>query len=286
MAYNSQRRLGNETYIMKLRFPTLLASLCIMSPAVYAGSVLDLVTTEYTEDPPIVGTIEIMTEGKESRIEITSITSEESGGMIYQSDKRELIALDHTLQAYYVFDQATMDMMAAQVKSALEQTEAALAAMPPEERALAEQMIQRPVDDAPDKGRQKLVATGASDTIAGFKCKYYDVIQDDLKIRDICMTPWKDIPEGQEASRAMMELAGFFERMRKAFEGSGGLNLMDRQQEMFAYMEELNGYPVLSRDYDPDGSIVTESRLKAARKEKFGPAMFEPPAGYQQQSLQ
>jgi hypothetical protein len=159
--------------------------------------------------------------------------------------------------------------------------------MPPEERALAEQMIQRPIDDEErSKARHKLVATGGTDTIAGFKCKNYDVLQDERKIRDICMTPWKDIPQGREASRAMMELAGFFERMRKAFEGSGGLNLMDRQQEMFTYMEELDGYPVLSHDYDFDGKVVSESRLKAARKEKIGAAMFEPPAGYLQQSLQ
>jgi hypothetical protein len=74
--------------------------------------------------------------------------------------------------------------------------------------------------------------------------------------------------------------------MREAFAGSGGLNLMDRQQEMFAYMEELDGYPVLSHDYDINGELESESRLQAARKQKIEPAMFEPPAGYQQSTLQ
>jgi hypothetical protein len=272
---------------MKVRIPTALVLVCIACPAALAGSIIDLVTTEYTEDPPIIGTVEITTQGKESRIEITSVSSNESGGMIYRSDKRELIALDHSIQAYYVFDQAMMDMMAAQVQAALEQTEAALEAMPPEERALAEQMIQRPLsDEEASRNRAKLVATGESDTIAGFKCQYYDVMQSDRKIRDICMTPWKDIPQGREASQAMMELADFFERMREAFAGSGGLNLMDRQQEMFAYMEELDGYPVLSHDYDINGELESESRLQAARKEKIDAAMFEPPAGYQQRTLQ
>jgi hypothetical protein len=159
--------------------------------------------------------------------------------------------------------------------------------MPPEERALAEQMIQRPLsDEEASSSRAKLVATGESDTIAGFACKYYDVMQSGRKIRDICMTPWKDIPQGREASSAMMELADFFERMREAFAGSGGLSLMDRQQEMFAYMEELDGYPVLSHDYDVNGEIESESRLQAARKQKIGSSMFEPPVGYQQKTLQ
>jgi hypothetical protein len=55
---------------------------------------------------------------------------------------------------------------------------------------------------------------------------------------------------------------------------------------MFAYMEELDGYRVLSHDYDINGELESESRLQAARKEKMDSTMFEPPAGYQQRTLQ
>jgi hypothetical protein len=272
---------------MNPRVSIFLVLICAASPAVHAGSVLELVTTEYSEDPPIVGTVEITTEGKESRIEITSVSSDESGGMIYRSNKREMIALDHATREYYVFDQAMMDLMAAQVRAALEQTKAALDAMSPEERALAEQMLQRPAaDDDSSAGRAKLIATGQGDTIAGYKCKYYDVVRAGKKFRDICMTPWTDIPQGREASHAMMELSEFFEDMREAFAGAGGLDEMDRQQEMFTYMEQLDAYPVLSHDYDIDGEIESESRLKAARMENVSATLFEPPSGYRQRDLQ
>lgn len=271
---------------MKMRMVPVLLAVAATSPAVHAGAVLELMTTEYSQDPPILGTVQISTEGRESRIEITSISSNESGGMIYRSGKKEMIAMDHAAREYYVIDQATMDRMAEQVRSAMEQTEAALEGMSPEERALAEQMIQRSLADAEKVVDYDLVASGKSDEIAGFECSYYDVLQEGRKIRDLCVTPWSEIAEGKQAAKAMKELADFFENMRKAFSGAGGLDAMDRQQEMFAYMEELGGYPVLSRDYDVNGRAESESRLQAARSEKISASLFDPPPGYQQLELQ
>ncbi|HSD69257.1 MAG TPA: hypothetical protein VLB07_06885, partial [Woeseiaceae bacterium] len=98
---------------MKIRNTAIFLALAACCPSVHAGAVLELVTTEYTQDPPIIGTVEISTEGRESRIEITSVTSNESGGMIYRSGKKEMIAMDHAAREYYIIDQATMDRMAA-----------------------------------------------------------------------------------------------------------------------------------------------------------------------------
>ena len=272
---------------MQPKLAVVLMAVVMASRTALGGAVLELQTTEYSEDPPIIGTVEISTEGKQSRIEITSVSSNESGGMIYRSNKKEMVAMDHTAQEYYVIDQPTMDRMAAQVRAAMEQTEAALEAMPPEERALAEQMIQRPLSQEQQSAPEtELRATGRNDKIAGRSCKYYDVMQDGRKIRDLCVTPWNDMPEGRQAAHAMMELADFFENMRNAFAGAGGLEVMDRQQEMFAYMEELDGYPVLSRDYDASGKLESESRLTGARSEKIGSSLFEPPPTYQQLALQ
>ena len=267
----------------------LLAACLLLSTQAMAGSVLELMTTEYTQDPPILGTVEISTLGSASRIEITSISSNESGGMIYDGDKRELIAIDHDVQQYYVIDQAMMDQMAAQVSDAMQQMRQALEAMPPEQRALAEQMMQRqiPPAEAPELPEFSLQKTGESDSIGGFDCEYYDVVQGGRKVRDLCMTEWSDFEEGRDIAAAIMQLADFFESMRQAFAGAGGLDLMGRQQELFAYMEELGGYPVLSRDYDSEGRLQLESRLKSAGHVEINPAiMFKPPNGYQQGALQ
>ena len=274
--------------MIKLRVQCAVFGL-LMSVQASAGSVLELLTTEYTQDPPILGTVEISTFGSSSRIEITSISSNESGGIIYNGDKREMIAIDHEVQQYYVIDEAMMNQMAAQVSDAMQQMQQALEEMPPEQRALAEQMMQVQIPQAQAEEIPKAVLnrTGESDSVGGYECEYYDVIREGKKIRDLCMTEWSDFEEGRSIAAAMMQLADFFESLRKAFAGAGGLEVMDRQQELFAYMDELDGYPVLSRDYDAAGQLKMESRLKSAGKlEEVNPALFEPPNGYRQQSLQ
>jgi hypothetical protein len=258
------------------------------APHVHAGSVIELVTTEYSQDPPIVGTVEISTLDGNSRVEITSVSSSESGGMIYKPGKKEMTAIDHGAQEYYVIDQAMMDQMASQVSDAMRQMQEALAAMPPEQRALAEQMMQGRVPQAepPPKPAVSLKKTGQSDSIAGFDCDYYDVMQEGRRIRELCVTDWADIEEGRQVAEAMMQLADFFESMRQAFAGAGGMGVMDRQQEMFGYMRELSGYPVLSRDYDASGALETESRIRSAGHRDIEMALFEPPSTYTKQSLQ
>jgi len=271
--------------INRITFTT--AAILWFSPS-FASSVLELMSTEYAQDPPVVGTVEISTLGKSSRIEITSVSSSESGGMIYNAERQEMIAIDHGAQEYYVIDKEMMNRMASQVSQAMAQMQEALAAMPPEQRALAEQMMkqQMPQPQLEAGPPVDINKTGESDTIAGYDCDYYDVMQDGRRIRDLCVTGWDDIEEGRDVAAAMMELAGFFESMREAFAGAGGMGAMDRQQEMFAYMRELEGYPVLSRDYDAAGELKTESRLRTAGHVDLNPELFEPPSAYRQQALQ
>jgi hypothetical protein len=59
------------------------------------------------------------------------------------------------------------------------------------------------------------------------------------------MSEWEDIKGGQETAEALKGVAGFFESMRQAFSGAGGMDAFDRQQELFGHMNELDGYPVL-----------------------------------------
>ena len=250
----------------------------------FAGSVIQVETTERRSEAPVLGAVELSTSGPMTRIDITSVSEGESGSMIFNSDTRQLIVVDHERKQYYLIDQAQMDSLAIQVSDARRQMEEALEAMPREQRALARQMMQLP-EPAPEPPESTLTKTGESDDIAGHDCDYYDVMQEDRRIRDVCITPWHEIPGGQGAASALVELGDFFENMRKAFSETGGTSLIDRQQDLFGYMDELDGYPVLSRDYGDDGVAEFESRVISSKETDIDPAVFAMPEGYQQQSL-
>jgi len=265
----------------------VIFSSILFSSAATAGSVLELATSEYAQDPPILGTVQVTTEDYSTRLEIASISSDETGGLIYNGERDEIIVLDHDQHEYYVITREQIELMASQVEAAIQEMEETLAELPAEQRDFARKMMeaQMPAKKADTSGGT-LSKTGKTDMIAGYACDYYDVLKGELKIRDLCVTAWDDFPEGQEVAGATQELAEFFASMRKAFARSGGLDLMDTQREMLAYMKELNGYPVRYRDYDAAGELFKETLLTGAHNEEVSAAMFEPPPTYHRKELQ
>ncbi len=125
-----------------------LLSIVLISQT-FAGSVLVFATKEFGHPEPIVGTVQMSTEGLDIRLEIVSVSSAEAGGLIFHGDRNEMIILDHLQGNYLVIDQNQMNAMAGQVSLAMAQMQEALAEMPPEERALAEQMMQRQISPQP-----------------------------------------------------------------------------------------------------------------------------------------
>lgn len=254
-----------------------------VAPLALAGSVLELEMKEYHEDPPVVSTVEISTEGRSSRMEVTTAGQGESGGMIYRGETAEMVAIDHGAREYYVLDQATMERMAAQLGNAMKEMEKALENMPPEQREMAEQMMKQHMPQSmqdPAAPPATLHATGEEGSFGGYTCEYYDMRRADVKVRELCVTPWDDLPDGRNMAEAMLELAGFLDRMATAFSESAGMNVMGGHQEIFAHMQELEGYPVLTREIDESGEVASETVLTSAATEDFDPALFQAPAGY------
>ncbi|HET6629195.1 MAG TPA: DUF4412 domain-containing protein [Woeseiaceae bacterium] len=264
----------------------LVATLALPLPAL-AGGVLVLEVKEYYEDPPVVSTIEISTREDATRMEVATPGRQESGGTIYRGDSGEMIVLDHGNETYYVLDEASMQQMGAQLSGAMKQMQEALEAMPPEQRAMAEKMMKQHMPQGtgqPQPPPATVHALDREDTVSGFECDYYEVRRADRKIRELCVTPWEEIPGGRDIADAMLDMAGFFDRMTSALSKETGIAVMGGQQEIFAHLEELDGYPVLTREFDRGGAVASESVLKSATAEELDPSVFEPPTGYREMS--
>jgi len=99
------------------------------------------------------------------------------------------------------------------------------------------------------------------------------------------VSAWDDLEGGQETSAALRGVANFFEEMRKAFSGAGGMDVFDRQQELFGHMNELDGYPVLYRDFDASGAMTRETQLTSASQKDISADFFDPPKAYTPQEM-
>lgn len=270
-------------YTLKLTFLTGF----LLSSQAFAGAVLQTETKEYHVDPPAIGMTNMIADGALLRVEINSVSSEEDGLLIYRGDRDEMIVADNERLEYFVIDQQTMNQMAGQISDAMKEMQETLKSMPPEQRAMAEQMMKQrmPGMNSAPKESSTLRKTGESDTINGYDCEFYEVLQAGRKTRDMCVAKWDDIDGGREAAEAMIGMGKFFERMHDTFSQAAGSDFMGRQEEIFAHMRELGGYPVYARDYDDAGALEGEATLKSSRSESIDAAKFEPPKGYRRQDM-
>ncbi|HEX2138717.1 MAG TPA: hypothetical protein VHG33_03285 [Woeseiaceae bacterium] len=272
---------------MSLTRNALLICALALCPRAFAGGILELEMTEHYEDPPVVSTVEISTSGSACRMEVDTPGQRESGGMIYRGDSGDMIALDHSGKRYYVLDEASMQEMGSQLSGAMKQMQEALDSMPPDQRAMAEKMMKQHMPagmQQPARAPSSLHETGREDTVSGFACDYYEVRRNGTKVRELCVTSWDELPGGRDIAETMLEMAGFYERMTEALSEEAGIGVLGEQQELFAHLEELDGYPVLTREFDPGGEVASESVLKSATVADLEPSLFEPPAGYTRMS--
>ena len=271
---------------MLFRLSLVTASCFLLASVSHAGSVIEFETIEHAAGSPLSGTVKLSTQGSMTRLDIDSTGGD--AGLIFDAGKGELIVLDHADMKFYVMTREQMDAMAVQVSDAMRQMEEALAAMPPEQRAIAEQMMkgrmpqQAPTEAGPASTISK---TGSSGSVAGLDCDNYEVSEAGRKIRDMCVAPWDEIDGGRESTDAMMAIADFFSGIRDAVTAAGGMTALDHQQEMFAHMKDLNGFPVSSKSFDDAGALTSESRLISSESVDLVPGDFAPPAGFKEQEM-
>ncbi len=254
----------------------------------WAGSIIRMESRDHTVEPVKVGTVDLSVDGASLRMDMDGADEEDRGSMVFKSDVNEMMAIDHDRKEFYVIDEAAMQGMANQMGSAMQQMQAALADLPPEQRAMAEQMMKQRFGAmnaaAPEKPQTEVSRTGSSDTVNGFDCEVFEVSQEGRRISELCVADWSDIEGGNDVAASMENMARFFENLRDMF-AQAGAGFMDMSGDMFAHMQEMDGFPVRTRSYDDMGSLVDETVILSTEESSLDAAVFAAPADYRQQIM-
>jgi hypothetical protein len=263
-----------------------LMSAVLFPTLAMAGSIMKMESREMGAGVGTPDTILITTEGSDMRVDAVGQSADDAGSMVFKSNVNEMTAIDHSRKEYFVLDEAALQGIAGQVSDAMQQMQAALADLPPEQRAMAEQMMKQRMGGMGETIKPRTLSkTGESATVNGFDCEIYDVIESGQKTRDMCVTSWSNIEDGAGLSRNMVRMAGFFENMREMFSQTG-MDLMGSRSDVFSHMREINGFPVRSRNYDNAGNVVEETTLISSESQAVDAEIFQPPEAYTQQTLQ
>ena len=261
----------------------LVCAILALAPAL-AGVVYEIEVTDHEQSPPKSESIQAAVEGRNLKLGIASGGRGKQGHMIYRGDRREMVVVDHENRSYDVIDEAAMKQIAGQLGNAMGAMEEALKNLPKERRAQIEAMMKQRMPQQPAaRPRSELKKTGEKAVQNGYPCVKYEVLREGRKIRELWVTDWSNIEGGDDVVDAFEDMADFFSELMDSIPdfGQGGSS----GDAAFWHMKEIGGFPVVTREFDDDGSLEGESTLRSARRQTLDPAAFEPPSGYKRRSM-
>ena len=197
-------------------------------------------------------------------------------------DGSRFLVMDHGEKTYIIMDEAMLTRMTDKMNAAMEQMKAELASLPPEQRAMAEQMMQSQMQgmmgEAEPPPPPRVEATGSGEW-GGRACTKYDVFENDIKTQEVCAAPLDQVSGAAEMMDTFQGMAKFVKKLSESLPGPLGSSF-NEHPGMVA--ELIGGFPIHSVEFRM-GKPETEVMLEEIREEQLPVSKFEAPDGYQLQ---
>jgi hypothetical protein len=244
--------------------------------------------TAHEMSPVVTETNQMLVEGRKLKMSFASHGQGEGGFLIYDGEKREVMIVDHGNKNYTVVDQEAIQRLAGQVSQMMSQLEQALKNVPEAQRPAIEKMMkQRMPKQAPELPPSEVRDTGERASQAGYPCVKYDVLQGGEKLLELWVTDWDNVEGSEQVKELFTELAEFMRQLMEAFTSSAGSAAAFGQglrDSVFNVVDQLDGFPVVTRQFK-GGALGMESTLRKASRKALDAAAFEPPPGYQRRQI-
>ncbi|MBT8089946.1 MAG: hypothetical protein KJO01_07040 [Gammaproteobacteria bacterium] len=262
---------------MKMSITTSVGMFFLLSSLAHAGVVMDMVTKNASGREDDRSTI--YAQSKMVRMDEVRGNEIESS-MIFLGN--EFLYVDHRKKSYMVMDEAMLNEVSAQISDAMKQMEAELARMPPEQRAMVEQMMKGQMggmmgqkDTPPPAPSVKAVGSGKwlSKT-----CRKYAVFEGAEKTQELCAAELDDVDGGDEVMAAFRSMAAYITKMTESMpmDVNDGMNPGE-------LMDQIDGFPVLTTDYE-NGVAVRETSVDSVIEKNLEPGLFAAPDGYRREN--
>ncbi len=210
------------------------------------------------------------------------------GEMVFNSNDQNMMVISHSDKSYMMFDQQTGATVKNEMEKAMEQ---ALAQVPPEQRAMVEQMMkqrmqgmggaQMPQMQQAAPPKTEIRKTSRGETINGYDCTYYEAYKNNQKESEYCVATWSELGASDNMKQSFEGMSEFMKGFLGQFKEMSPMQMDDNP---FNYMNEIGGFPVLNRQFS-NGQATEESTLSSITEQDIDSATFAAPAGYQQRSL-
>jgi len=267
---------------MKKGFAVALLSMFLYPVPALAGAIFEIERKDMSESAPRIERARATIDGNFLRLD-----TEYQGGdtpnasVIFQGDRQIMLALDHSRKEVIQFDREALRKVGDQVSQAMKEMEKQMAGLPPEQRKMMEEMMKgklptaAPTAPGPNFDVKK---TSEQGTTNGYPWTKYEVYRDGEKVREHLVTEWSELEMG-EGMLGVFEDMGQF--MRELTDSMGGMVPMENP---FEEVSNLNGFPVVSRDFKGE-TVTSEAILKTVSVVEVDLDKFKAPAGYKQTDM-
>lgn len=259
-----------------------LIVLSLFSSLVYADVVMDMVTRDATGQE--TDRTKVYARSKTIRMDQGDIGEGEGAiksenSMIFRGT--EFVYVNHKERSYIVMDEAMLDQVSAKINDAMKEMEAQLANMPPEQRAMVEQMMkgrmQGMMDQKGESAPAPRVESMGNGKWKSHECQEYAVFEGPQKVQEVCAAKLDDVDGSDEVIEAFTAMAAYIKKMTESMPmmDNDGLNPGE-------LMEQIDGFPVHMVDY-LNGQVVKEMSLDSVIEQDLDPDMFTVPKGYRRE---
>ncbi|MFQ5600818.1 MAG: DUF4412 domain-containing protein [Candidatus Krumholzibacteriia bacterium] len=241
----------------------------------FADLVIQVEHREFESESPEISKGRIMMTADKLKMEPED---PEQPTMIWRGDQQAVLIIEHESKSYMTLDRKMMQGMSVQLDQAMKQLEEHLKELPEEQRKMAEQMMKErmPQMAQAQKLSVEVRRTDEKDKVHGYPCTRFDVLVGGTKTSEIWVTDWKKAGVDEDSFAAFRGMSRFF---RDLFESSEMLRQAARENAMFNGIDEIDGFPILIREYE-DGAVSGETSFKSVQKTNVKASEFEVPEGY------
>lgn len=249
--------------------------LIVCSPLVQAGVVMDMVTRDAAGQE--TDRAKIYAQSKMIRMDQGGSGSIAS--MIFLGDR--FIYVDHRDKSYIVMDEAMLNDVSSKISDAMKEMEAQLANMPPEQRAMVEQMMKGRMNgmmgEQGGSSREPKVESMGNAKWQSYSCRQYEVFEGSQKTQEVCAAKLDDVAGADEVIEAFVGMAAYIKKMTESMPmmKNDGLNPGE-------LMEKIDGFPVHTVDYS-NGKVLREMSLDSVSEQELDRDMFAAPKNYRRQ---
>ena len=265
------------------RLPKILSSILLMTfstTSLQAGEIIEFINKDFRNSSATEEAMQfLLSDG------FMKMSGDKNTDMIFNYAEQNMTIISHEDKSYMIFDQNTGSSIKNEMEKMMEQ---ALANVPPEQRAMVEKMMKQRMPQMAGSHVAETKApktdfreTNRDDTINGYDCVYYEAYKNDQKENEYCVASWSELDASDNVQESFANMAKFMESF---IEQISRMSPVEMDSNPFSFMKEMNGFPVLTRQYSK-GKISEEITLSSITEKDIPDSVFQMPQGYNKRSL-